>query len=78
MRSLKTKKRATNVTVQQGLLDEARQRSINLSRLLERALIDELRLQKEAEWRQENELAVREYNERVAADGVFSDGLRLF
>ncbi len=29
-------------------------------------------------WREENRDAIEEYNRRVAANGVFSDGLRSF
>lgn len=78
MRRPKTKKKATNVTVQIALLEEARARSVNLSAVLEEALIVELKRRKEADWLEENEQAVSEYNERVATDGVFGDGLRRF
>lgn len=71
-------KRAANLSVNAGLLDEARALKINLSATLERALEAEVRARKRERWLAENRDAIAEYNARVAGRGVFSDGMRSF
>jgi len=71
-------KKATNLSVNSDLLRLARAERINLSRLFEERLAEVLRERQRAAWRQRNRAAVTDYNERVARDGVFSDGLRRF
>lgn len=71
-------KRATNVSINQGLLEEAKALDINLSATLERALEAEVRARKRERWLAENREAIDAYNARVERDGVFSDGLRSF
>ena len=71
-------KRAANLSVNAGLLDEARALEINLSATLERALEAEVRARKRERWLLENREAIADYNARVAEHGVFSDCLRSF
>lgn len=71
-------KRATNVSINQGLLEDARALDINLSATLERALEAEVRARKREKWREENREAIAAYNERIARDGVASDHVRAF
>jgi antitoxin CcdA len=73
-----TPKKSTNLSINSDLLRQARERKINLSQLLESSLIELLREEKGVSWREENREAIEEYNRRVAAGGVFSDGLRRF
>ena len=69
-------KRATNVSINQGLLEEARALDINLSATLERALEAEVRARKREKWLEENREAIVAYNERIVRDGVFSPMFR--
>ena len=69
-------KRATNVSVNQGLLEEARALEINLSATLEKALEAEVRARKRDRWREENREAIEGYNAWVAENGVFSPMFR--
>jgi len=69
-------KRATNVSVNQGLLEEARALEINLSATLEKALEVEVRARKRERWREENREAIEGYNAWVAENGVFSPMFR--
>ncbi|WP_394003930.1 type II toxin-antitoxin system CcdA family antitoxin [Luteimonas sp. WGS1318] len=69
-------KRATNVSVNQGLLEEARALEINLSATLEKALEAEVRARKRERWREENREAIEGYNAWVAENGVFSPMFR--
>ena len=71
-------KRASNLSVNSSLLTEARRYKLNLSKLLEQALVEALTEKKLSEWLEENREALEAYNERVEARGVFSDGLRTF
>jgi len=71
-------KRATNVSINQGLLDAARALDINLSATLERALEAEVRARKRQQWLDDNREAIDAYNEHVREHGIWSDGLRAF
>lgn len=71
-------KRATNVSVNQGLLEDARALDINLSATLEKALDAEVRARRREKWLAENREAIAAYNERVARDGVAGDLVRAF
>ena len=71
-------KRATNVSVNQGLLEDAKALDINLSATLERALEAEVRARKREQWLQENREAIAAYNEHVREHGVFGDAFRKF
>jgi len=74
----KAPKKSTNLSINSDLLRQAREQRINLSQVLELRLVELLREEKARSWREENREAIEEYNQRVAAAGVFSDGLRRF
>jgi antitoxin CcdA len=65
-------KRATNLSVRVDLIDEARRVRLNLSALLERALMEEFVRIKWREWREENAGVVAAYNRHVRQHGTFS------
>ncbi|WP_242102807.1 MULTISPECIES: type II toxin-antitoxin system CcdA family antitoxin [unclassified Lysobacter] len=69
-------KRATNVSINQGLLEAAKALDINLSATLERALEAEVRARKRERWREENRGAIEGYNAWVAEHGVLSSMFR--
>ena len=69
-------KRATNVSINQGLLDAAKALEINLSATLERALEQEVRARRRQRWLEENREAIEGYNAWVAEHGVFSPMFR--
>lgn len=71
-------KRATNVSINQGLLEDARALDINLSATLERALEAEVRARRRERWLEENREAIEAYNARIERDGVLSDYVRSF
>jgi antitoxin CcdA len=72
------RRKAVNVTVDQELLSAARKHKLNLSKLLEDSLLDELKRRDQHDWLEENQDAIDAYNERIRKHGVFSDGLRRF
>lgn len=71
-------KRATNVSVNQGLLEAAKALDINLSATLEKALEVEVRARKREQWLAENREAIAAYNEHIREHGIWSDGVRGF
>jgi antitoxin CcdA len=71
-------KKPANVSINSDLLKKAKDMNINLSATLEAALIEQLRLQQQHQWKRENEKAIQAYNRFVEEHGVFSDGLRKF
>ena len=71
-------KKSTNLSINSDLLRQAKERHINLSQALELRLAELLREEKRLKWQEENQEAIEDYNRRIEADGVFSDGLRRF
>lgn len=71
-------KKPTNVTVNGDLLKRARELGINLSATLEDALTAQVRIRQQEIWLAENREAIEAYNEDVARNGVFSEGVRSF
>ena len=74
----KQRRKAVNLTVDQQLLSDARRHKLNLSKLLEDSLLDEIRRREQDDWRKKNQEAIDAYNERISRHGVFSDRLRRF
>ena len=72
------RKKAANLSVDEGLLEQARRLKLNLSQVLEAGLADAIRRQEGEAWLKKNRAALEAYNEHVEKHGVFSDGLRSF
>lgn len=71
-------KRAANVTVNADLLRRARELELNLSQVLERALVDAVRAGLREQWLRENRAAIDAYNGQVDRHGCFGDRFRTF
>ncbi|NOZ54947.1 MAG: type II toxin-antitoxin system CcdA family antitoxin [Gammaproteobacteria bacterium] len=71
-------KRPTNLTVNSDLLDTAKKLKINISATLEEALANKVRQETADAWLTENKIAIKQYNEFIKENGVFSNGLRKF
>ena len=65
-------KRATNLCVRGDLIDAARAVGVNLSALLERALVEELARLRRLRWRADNAEAVGAYNDHIQQFGTFA------
>jgi antitoxin CcdA len=78
MSTVRSGKKAVNVSISADLLQAARASEINLSATLEAAVEHELRLLRRREWLQQNAAAIEAYNRDVEDHGTFSDGLRTF
>ena len=71
-------KKATNLTINSDLLKKSKKYKINLSQNFEQYLEEVVRQKTQEEWEKENKKAIDSYNNDVAKNGVFSDGLRSF
>jgi antitoxin CcdA len=71
-------KKATNLSINEALLHKAKSLKINLSALLEEALVTAVAAREQEQWLAENQKAIAAYNQRIETQGVFSDGLRSF
>jgi antitoxin CcdA len=71
-------RKATNLTMDSGLLDEARAYGVNLSRAAEAGLRDAVRAAKAEAWRQENRAALDSANAWAEANGLPLAKHRLF
>jgi antitoxin CcdA len=71
-------KKPANLSVNSDLLKAARESGVNLSAVLEEALIGRVVAAKRAAWIRQNADAISTYNDFVADNGVFSEGSRSF
>ena len=71
-------KRATNLSINGDLLNQARALNINLSATFEKTLADLVKTKQQQAWLAENQQAIDDYNQQVDASGAFSDTLRAF
>lgn len=71
-------KKAANLSINTDLLSQAKALQINLSATLERALAEAIRDKQRQQWLQENRQSIEDYNQRIEAEGCFSDSLRSF
>jgi antitoxin CcdA len=71
-------KKATNLTINGDLLDQARALGINLSQTLEHRLIEVLRAERRRRWLEDNREAIRSFNDYVERNGSVADDYRSF
>ena len=76
--NIEAPKKPTNLTVNSDLLNQAKILKINISSILENALIDTLKHKKRDDWINENKKAMENYNNDINGYGLFSDELRMF
>ncbi|MDP1831677.1 MAG: type II toxin-antitoxin system CcdA family antitoxin [Geothrix sp.] len=71
-------KRPVNLSLNSDLLRLGKELGLNLSSVAEEALGYAVSARLAEQWLEENRAAMEAYNRRIAAQGVFSDGLRTF
>jgi antitoxin CcdA len=69
-RQSKNRKKAVNLTIDAGLLAEAKAAGTNLSAVLEKALDDSLRGDRAQAWKAENKDAIEGVNAFIAENGL--------
>jgi antitoxin CcdA len=65
-----TPKKATNLTLNTGLLEAARHLGLNLSQTVNTLLADEVKRRYWAKWNEDNQEAISAYNNRIAKHGL--------
>lgn len=70
------KRRPTNVSLREDLVQAAREMEINISQVAEAALAEAVRRAAAERWLAENREAIEAYNDRVDRQGLFNEGLR--
>lgn len=63
-------RRATSMTLDAALLDEARALGINLSRAAEEGILAQVRAERARRWKQENAAEIAAYNKWIEENGV--------
>ena len=63
-------KKATNLSLNIGLLEAARQLGLNLSQTVNTLLADEVMRRYWAKWNEDNRYAISAYNDRIAKHGL--------
>ena len=72
------RRKATNISLDSGLLEEARAFQINISRACERGLADQIAEAREQQWRADNADALASSNHHVEDQGLPLAGFRRF
>ena len=72
------RKKAAKLSVDDGLLGEAKRLRLNLSQVFEAGLAEAIGWRQREEWLRKNRAVLDAYNEHVGKRGVFSDALRSF
>ncbi len=70
MRKVTAARKPTNVSLDRGLVEEARALGINLSQACEKGIADQLARVRAERWRAENRQAIAAYNDYVEAHGL--------
>ena len=63
-------KKATNLSLNSKVLEMARELGLNISQTVDALLAEEVKRRYWAKWNEENKDAIREYNERIAREGL--------
>ncbi len=68
-RHANSRKRPTNVSLSETLVDEARELGINVSQACEEGLAAAVKAENGRRWKEENADSIREYNKWIAEHG---------
>jgi antitoxin CcdA len=71
-------KKATNITLSQEVVADAKALGLNLSQTCERLLRETIRMEKERRWAREHADFIAAYNQRVQDEGVVLEQWRTF
>jgi antitoxin CcdA len=70
-------RRATSMTLDAALLDEARALGVNLSRAAEEGLLAAVRAERKRRWSEDNAEFIKDYNEWIAENGIPNSDIRI-
>jgi antitoxin CcdA len=77
-RTPKPQRKATNLSLDQALITEAKELEINVSSVAEEAIADAVRAEKNRRWKEENRGAMEAWNEWTRKNGLPLEKHRLF
>ncbi len=77
-RTPKPTRKATNLSLDQHLIAEAKALELNVSRIAEEAIADAVRAEKNRRWKEENRAALESWNAWVRENGLPLEEGRLF
>ncbi|CAN5317428.1 hypothetical protein BH10PSE19_BH10PSE19_10330 [soil metagenome] len=69
-------KKATNLSINSDLLQQAKELHVNLSKIFEQSLAIVVREKRQKAWLEENREAIESYNRRIEQYGSFADRVR--
>ncbi|WP_374426891.1 type II toxin-antitoxin system CcdA family antitoxin [Tabrizicola sp.] len=70
-------RRATSMTLDAALLDEARALGVNLSRAAEEGILLQVRAERARRWKEDNAEAIADYNRWIEENGIPNMGIRI-
>ena len=70
-------RRATSLTLDAKLLDEAKTLGLNLSRAAEEGLLAAIKAERKRKWTEENAEAIAEYNAWIEENGIPTPDIRV-
>lgn len=76
--SRRAAKKAVNVSLDADLSAEAKAAGLNLSGVMDRALRDQLKAHRTAQWQEENRESIESSNAELERNGLWSDPYRLW
>lgn len=77
-KSPKPQRKATNLSIDQNLIAEAKALDLNVSRVAEEGIAAAVREEKNRRWKEENKEAIESWNEWVRENGLPLAKYRLF
>lgn len=72
------RRKPTNVSIREDILDQARSHGLNISRIAEDALTEAIREKQRQRWLAENAEAIAYQNRLAEEEGAFGDDVRTF
>lgn len=70
-------RRATSMTLDAALLDEARSLGVNLSRAAEEGILSKVKEERARRWKEDNAEAIADYNRWIEENGIPNMGIRI-
>lgn len=70
-------RRATSMTLDAALLDEARALGVNLSRAAEEGLLAAVKAERKRRWAEENAEFIRDYNQWIGENDIPNSDIRI-
>ncbi len=70
-------RRATSMTLDASLLDEARALGVNVSRAAEEGILSQVRTARAKRWKEDNADAIADYNKWIEENGIPNAGIRI-